>query len=71
MRLAKVAVLAALVVGTILGLLWATGALPAEALRSAGAASFLSLAVLIGAAAAWSAFAGPRNTRDETDRPVP
>lgn len=71
MRLAKLAVLAALVVGTVLGLLWVTGTLSAEAVRSAATASFLSLVVLIGAAAAWSAFAGSSAAPDETDRPVP
>ena len=70
MQIAKLGVVAAVLMGAIIALLWATGAVTPDQVGRIAIAAFAGLLILILAAFALKSLRGPAHA-DQTDRPVP
>lgn len=70
MQVAKLGLVAAIVIGAVLGLMWAVGAVPQDDLVELAWKAYAGLAVLIVAAAALRVVR-PAPARDPNDRPAP
>ncbi|MGQ0815221.1 MAG: hypothetical protein ACT4O1_12310 [Gemmatimonadota bacterium] len=71
MQIAKLGLLAAIIIGAVLGVLWATDMVPAEDITTMARNAYIGLAILVIAAVALRAVRGSEQPRDQTDKPVP
>jgi hypothetical protein len=71
MRIAKLGVLAALIVLTILALLWVTEAVPREQLTDIAPKALGAILVLEVAALIWSRVRGRTRVSEGSEKPVP
>ena len=70
MQIAKLGLLAAVIIGAVLGVLWATGVVEPDQVGLMARNAYAGLAVLLVAAAALRVLRG-QTAADQTDRPVP
>lgn len=68
---ARVGVLTALVVLTVLALLWVTEAVPRDQIEAIAPKALAALAILVVAGLVGSALRGNADAPDSTDKPVP
>ena len=71
MRILKMALVGAIILTAVLGLLWATEIVPRDDIGELARMGYGALFVLVLAGAALRLFMRPRTTPDATDRPVP
>lgn len=70
-RTLKLGLIGALIVLTVLGLLWVTEAIPRDDVAAMAPKALGAIVILILAAAAYSMLRGGSHQPDRTDKPVP
>ncbi len=71
MRIGKLAALAAIIAGAVLGVLALNDLVARDDLADVAVKTFGSIAILFGAAYAWQSVRGKPGAMDRTDKPVP
>ena len=70
-QIVKLSLMAAVIIGAVIGVLWATEVVARDDITQIALAAFSGLAVLVLAGFALRGLRGSAQQPDETDRPVP